>query len=215
MAESLTVKKSVETMMESSLNIEIFKWIHTGAGTRPVVDGLAVFVGKGGPYLLVVLFAVLWFFVDENKKTVLLEATEAMVVGLLINQLIGLFCFHPRPYMIGLGDPLFPHGPETSFPSDHATLMFAAAFYMLLARRWASCGLPLLAVTLLTAWGRVYGGIHFPFDMVGSLMVALLSVGLIWLTARRLKALNERLIRIIDAITGRLIRKAKRAAQEK
>jgi hypothetical protein len=38
---------------------------------------------------------------------------------------------------------------------------------------------------------------------------------LIWLTARRLKALNERLIRIIDAITGRLIRKAKRAAQEK
>jgi len=201
-------------MMESSLNIEIFKWIHAGAGTRPVVDGLAVFFGEGGPYFLAVLFAVLWFFVDKNKKTALLEATEAAIMGLLVNQLIGLFYFHPRPFMVVLCTPLFPHGSETSFPSDHATLLFAAAFYLLFARRWAACGVPLLAVTLLTAWGRVYGGIHFPFDMAGSLMVGLLSVGLARLFTRQLMPLNERLIRIIDPITARLIRLSKRAAKE-
>lgn len=201
--------------MESSLNIEIFKWIHAGAGTRPVVDGLAVFFGEGGPYFLAVLFAVLWFFVDKNKKTALLEATEAAIIGLLVNQLIGLFYFHPRPYMVGLCTPLFPHGPETSFPSDHATLLFTAAFYLLFARRWEACGVPLLAVALLTAWGRVYGGIHFPFDMAGSLFVSLLSAGLLRLSARRLMPLNERLFRIINPITGQLIRISKRAAKER
>jgi len=201
--------------MESSLNIEIFKWIHTGAGTHPVMDGLAVFFGEGGPYFLAVLFAAVWFFVNENKKTALLEATEAAIIGLLVNQLIGLFYFHPRPYMVGLCTPLFPHGPETSFPSDHGTLLFAAAFYLLVARRWAACGVPLMVITLLTAWGLVYSGIHFPFDMAGSLMVGLLSVGLTRLSARRLMPLNERLIRTIDPITGRLIRISKRAAKEK
>lgn len=201
--------------MESSLNIEIFKWIHAGAGTRPVVDGMAVFFGEGGPYFLAVLFAVLWFFVDENKKTVLLEATEAAVVGLLVNQLIGLLYFHPRPYMIGLFTPLFAHGPETSFPSDHATLMFAAAFYLLFARRWAACGIPLLAVTLLTAWGRVYSGVHFPFDMAGSLAVGVISVGLMHLAEKPLNPLNKRLIRISDQWTDRLVRMQKGAAKEK
>lgn len=200
--------------MESSLNIEIFKWIHAGAGTRPVVDGLAVFFGEGGPYFLAVLFAVLWFFVDENKKTALLEATEAAVVGLLINQLIGLLYFHPRPYMVGLCTPLFPHGPETSFPSDHATLLFTAAFYLLFARRWTACGAPLLVIALLTAWGRVYGGIHFPFDMAGSLVVGLISVGLMSLLVKRLHPLNGKLIRIADQLRGRFIRTKNNRARE-
>jgi undecaprenyl-diphosphatase len=197
------------------LNVKIFKWIHSGAGTRPVVDGLAVFFGESGPYLVVVLFAILWFFVGENRKKALLEATEAAVIALLFNQLIGLFYFHPRPYMVDIYcTPLFPHGPETSFPSDHATLMFSVAFYLLMARRWVVCGVPLLAITLLTAWGRVYGGIHFPLDMAGSLMVGLLSVGLTRLAAKLLMPLNERLIRIIDPLTGRLIRITKKAAKK-
>lgn len=143
------------------------------------------------------------------------KKTEKKSISLLVNQLIGLFYFHPRPYMVGLCTPLFPHGPETSFPSDHATLLFASAFYLLFARRWTTCGVPLLAIALLTAWGRIYGGIHFPFDMAGSMVVGLLSVGLTRLTTKLLMPLNERLIRILDSVTGRLIRITKRAAKGK
>jgi hypothetical protein len=118
-----------------------------------------------------------------------------------------------RPYMVGLCTPLFPHGPETSFPSDHATLMFAAAFFLLMGRRWLACGLLLLTVTVLTAWGRVYAGIHFPFDIAGSLVVGLGSVGLMRLVAKPLQPLNERLIRIVDQLTSRLVRLKKRRAR--
>jgi len=51
----------------------------------------------------------------------LLEAIWAAIIGLLVNQLIGFFYFHPRPSIIGLDTPLFQHGLETSFPSDPAT----------------------------------------------------------------------------------------------
>jgi len=196
------------------MNVQIFHWIHAGAGMRPVMDGFAVIFGEGGPYFLVVLFAVFWFFVSQKKKTVLLEATWAAIVGLLVNQLIGLFYFHPRPYMVGLCTPLFPHSPETSFPSDHATLMFAAAFYLLLGRCWAGCGIPLLTVSVLTAWGRVYSGIHFPADIAGSLAVGLMSVGLTRLLAKRIAPLHEKLIRIADQLTDRFGQTKNHGARE-
>lgn len=192
--------------MITNLNVKIFQWIHSGAGDRPLVDGFAVFFGEGGPYLLAALLVVFWFFVGTNKKTALLEATEASVIGLVVNQFIGLFYFHPRPYMVGLCTPLFPHGPETSFPSDHATLIFAAAFYLLMARSWIACGIPVLFIAILTAWGRVYSGIHFPFDMVGSLVVGLASAGLIYWLAEHLHPLNMILIRVSDQLTERIIR---------
>lgn len=194
-------------MIAMNFNMKIFQWIHSGAGERPVVDGFAVFFAEGGPYLLASLFVVLWFFVGKDKKSALLEATQAAIVGLLINQLIGFFYFHPRPYMIDLCTPLFPHGPETSFPSDHVTLMFTAAFYLLTARGWLACGIPLLVVTLLTAWGRVYSGIHFPFDIAGSLVVGLVSTGLMqWWFAERLHPWNTKLIFVSDQLMIHIFR---------
>lgn len=36
--------------------------------------------------------------------------------ALLVNQLIGMVWYHPRPFEIGLGHTLLAHQPETSFP---------------------------------------------------------------------------------------------------
>jgi undecaprenyl-diphosphatase len=188
--------------MAMDLNMRLFQWIHAGAGTHPAMDGIAILLAEGGPYLLAVLFVVLWFFVSKNKKIFLLEATGAAIIGLIINQLIGFFYFHPRPYMVGLCTPLFSHGPETSFPSDHATLMLSAAFYLVLARKFAVLGLPLLAAAILTAWARVYCGIHFPFDMAASIVVALVSTGWMRLLAECIQPFNEQLFLIIDQLTG-------------
>lgn len=193
--------------MANKLNFQAFQWIHAGAGSHRAVDWLAILFAEAGPYLVVTLFVFMWFLVGKNGKIALVEATEAALIGLGINQLIGLFYFHPRPYMLGLCTPLFPHGPETSFPSDHATLMFAATFYLLLVRHWAACGLTLLAFSVMTAWGRIYCGIHFPFDMGGSLVIGLVSAGLVYLLARPFNPLNRKLIQILNQLTSPFIPK--------
>ena len=150
--------------------------------------------------IFVQLFIGLWFFVDKNKKISLLEATGAAVIALIVNQVISLVYFHPRPFMVGLCVPLFHHAPETSFPSDHATLMFTAAFYLILAGKCTAYSIPLLVIAVLTSWGRVYSGIHFPFDMAGSIVVGLVVVGLMRLFTEHLHPLNEKLLHAIDQV---------------
>ena len=72
------------------MNIQLFQWIHKGAGTSPVTDVWAVFFAEGGPFIPMVLSAVLRFLVGKNKKSAFLGATEAAIPGLAVNQLIGL-----------------------------------------------------------------------------------------------------------------------------
>jgi undecaprenyl-diphosphatase len=185
-----------------------------GPGVARSWTALRFFSPKAAPICWRFYLVVIWFLVDKNKKVSLLKATEAPTIGLAVNQLIGFFYFHPRPYMIGLCTPLFPHGPETSFPTDHATLMFAAAFYLLAARGWVACDILLLTVTALTAWGRVYSGIHFPFDMAGSLVVGLASACLMRRIAGRLNPLNAELIQIADRLTSRIFRTKSHGARK-
>ena len=52
--------------MKAELNVQIFRWIHAGAGTRPIVDNIAVFFAENGPYLLAAFFVVMWFFVRNG-----------------------------------------------------------------------------------------------------------------------------------------------------
>jgi len=178
----------------AAMNLHLFRWINTGAGSYPLKDGIAIFFAEAGPYLLIFIFIIAWFRAEDNKRNILIEATEASLVGLFLNQMIGLLYFHPRPYMVGLCTPLIPHALETSFPSDHATLLFSASIYVL--KCWRFQGLILLLIASMTAWSRVYIGIHFPFDMLGSLAAGMLSALLIFRLKLYLSPLNGWIVQI-------------------
>lgn len=184
--------------MLADLNIRLFQWFHVGARNHPFWDGIAIFFSESGPYILMFFFIIAWFLSDDRSKMILIEATEAAIFGLLVNQLIGFFYFYPRPYMLGLYTPLIPHTPETSFPSDHATLLFTASTYLLAFRGCYSLGLLLLSLAIITAWARVYSGIHFPFDMLGSLVVGNMSAFIIFSLGSYLSHLNGWIVRAYD-----------------
>lgn len=180
------------------LNLYLFKWIHTGAGSHPLKDGIAVFFAEAGPYLLMLTFIIAWFSLENDEKGILLEATEASLLGLFLNQVIGLLYFYPRPYMVGLCTPLMPHTLETSFPSDHGTLLFAASIYLIISKRCRFWGLVLFLVAFMAAWARVYCGIHFPFDMVGSLAVGIVAALLVFKFKSQTSPLNRWMVHIYE-----------------
>lgn len=189
------------------MNVALFTWLHEGAGNQPVLDFLSVMAAELTPYLVIACMAIYWFTTDHKGKRVVLEGAAVVAFGLFVNQLITIFYFHPRPYMMGLCKPLIPHAPETSFPSDHVTLLFGAALALLFRSGWKSKGALLLIIAVIGAWGRVYTGLHFPFDMLGSFAVALFAVFILSVIRWALVPLYDQIIRIIDRIEILITRK--------
>lgn len=102
----------------------------------------------------------------------------AAVVALLLNHLLGLVWYEPRPYLSSYHVPLLAaaaHG--NSFPSDH--LAFGGAVVATLfvtRRRWLA--LFSLLVVAGVGWARVMAGIHWPLDVLAGLGLGL-AVGLV------------------------------------
>jgi len=189
------------------MNLELFFQLHAGAGNQPILDFLSVTAAEISPYLVIACMALFCFVTDHKGKQIHLEVTAVVVLGLLINQLITLFYFHSRPFMMDLCTPLIPHAPETSFPSDHATLLFSASLPLLFQPGWRRRGGLLFLVALAGSWGRVYTGLHFPFDIMGSFAVALAGVFVMASMRSRLLPLYDKIIVLIDQVKSLVVRK--------
>ncbi len=137
----------------------------------------ALFIAKFFATYVIWIFPALllagWLRGNKIVREWMLEAAVAGLLGLLINQLVGLLWQHPRPFMIGLGHTLISHVADSSFPSDHLTLLLHPALRASGALL-TLCGIPV-------ALARIYLGVHFPIDMVGATMVA---AGSAWLCQR-------------------------------
>ena len=145
---------------------------------RALTVCVAEFVAQWLVFGAAVLVIALWVWGASRKRYALLAAGVATLIALGINQVIGQLWFHPRPFMIGLGRTLMPHASETSFPSDHATFLWSLGFGLIITGAWRWWGWPIAASGLVVAWSRVYLGLHFPFDMAGSLIVSLAAAAL-------------------------------------
>jgi undecaprenyl-diphosphatase len=124
-------------------------------------------------------------WIRGHARHSLLDAVAAGLIGLGAVQLMGAVAYRPRPFEVGLGLNLMHHLPENSFPSDHATLMFAlAAAFVLSSLRWAGLTVAILGIGV--GWGRVYLGAHYPGDILGGAVLGVLC-------ALAVKRVTERL----------------------
>ncbi len=163
-----------------SLNLQLFTMINADAVLHGPRLMLAIVVAEYLIYLVPILLVFLWLrtAVPEVRSRLLFAFAAAMLaVG--INQLIGLVYFHPRPFMIGMGHTWLGHAADSSFPSDHVTILVSVGLALIFDRTTRRAGLFFLLLAPTVAWARVYLGIHFPFDMAGAVAVALLTVGLL------------------------------------
>jgi undecaprenyl-diphosphatase len=73
--------------------------------------------------------------------------------------------------MIGLGHSWTYHAPDSSFPSDHVTVLASVGLTLLFGGTFRLAA-AVLMLGLAIAWARVFVGVHFPLDMVGAVAVA-------------------------------------------
>lgn len=121
--------------------------------------------------LVPLLMLCFWLWGDHARRSLALKACLVALLGVTANQAISVLWPHPRPFMIELGHTWIPHAADSSFPSDHMTVLAGVGITLLLdgLMGW---GLAILGIGLCVAWARVFLGVHFPFDMIGAIAVA-------------------------------------------
>ncbi len=185
--------------MFETLNTTLFLWLNAPATPNPVILLLARAAAAWAIYAIALLMVLLWIRGALALRKRLFLAGFSAALALAVNLTIASLYYHPRPFEIGLGHQFLAHAAETSFPSDHATVLFAIAFSMLLSGGYGIWSITALLAALATAWGRVYLGIHWPFDMAGSAIIAITVAGLLQLGKRAgLLLVAERVIFYYD-----------------
>lgn len=167
------------------LNRALFLKINASPDTAPWAIGVAKLVANYLIYAIPALLVIYWLWGSEAKRTLALKACLVAMLGVGLNQLIGLAWQHPRPFMIGLGHAWVLHAADSSFPSDHMTVFVGIGISLLFGGEILA-GILTLATGMAVAWSRVFLGVHFPLDMLGSIGIACLSYALILPVWRRM-----------------------------
>jgi len=158
-----------------ALNQSLFLWIHHFAGRYVFLDVAGIFFANYLAYLMVVAFLVLAYYeVGWRKKFyVLCEGALAVILARgILTELIRLFYYHPRPFVVFNFTPLIAES-GSSFPSGHMMLFFALAVTVWYVNR--AWGVWFLALSAVIGVARIYVGVHWPLDILGGAVIGLAS----------------------------------------
>ena len=91
---------------------------------------------------------------------------------ILTNQLLAMIKFRDRPfYHLNINKLIEPLS-EKSFPSDHAAVAFAIAVAIYFYNK--KLGSILIFCAFLISLARIYGGVHYPLDVIAGAIVGTL-----------------------------------------
>ena len=189
--------------MIEQLNMALFHMINQYAGLNPLVDTFAILSAQYMPIIFVMALIWLWIKKGTTTKNIVLYSLYAGIVGLAINYIIGLLYFHPRPFMLHAGTLLFPYSADSSFPSDHTTLMLSIGLTMSYFKETRKIGIILMILGLIGGFSRVFAGVHFPLDIIGSLGVSIIISLVIYYLKDNLTPLNRKIEGIYSKISRR------------
>lgn len=130
--------------------------------------------------LYAVVFLLGWFLLprrETKKRHALVVAGISGILALVINMIIGGIWFRPRPFTVlpkGTFVQLIPHPPDSSFPSDHVSGGFGFS-----SASWGRASVAIqwifTVLTVIVMFARVYVGVHWPTDVLGGMVVGLVS----------------------------------------
>lgn len=160
----------------------IENWNHTLFGLlRGMPDMPASLVAAGVwlaelPVYIAVLLMLVYVLRSKDYRCLGALAVALSCAG-VFKFVLSRYAYHARPFEAGFGSSLIQHAADSSFPSSHVTFVLVLAVICATRGQWRLTGFIAL-LGLVMAWARVFVGVHWPFDMLGALVVAI-ACGLI------------------------------------
>lgn len=160
-------------MSLDQLNLQLFHILNVPDQASIWMINYASLIAHDLVYLFLLIFAIAWFRGSYEVKTGIIKAFIFTAITLLMSEVLSAVLNTPRPFMMDVGRTLIEHAPTGSFPSNHMSIFSGIAFaYYFSPQR--DLGRILIWTAWLVAWSRVYVGVHFPIDMLGAFLMAVI-----------------------------------------
>jgi undecaprenyl-diphosphatase len=186
----------------------VFFWINGLAGRVAAIDGIIktlscdLFV----PVVMFLILVTVWFYGrdqerrERHQRAVLCSLTAMGFSNLVVYILNAALPDRLRPFeafpaKVNL---IFYPPTDPSFPSNAAAAAFALAMGIWIYDR--RLGYILLIPAIIISFGRVYMGVHYPLDIVGGFLSAILATGIAWLVLRLCEPVISRFLRFARAV---------------
>jgi undecaprenyl-diphosphatase len=165
-------------------------WITGFVGKVPVLDGAMSLFASDFFIPVSICLVMLGLWIGHPNPTrrqeiqrLVIDASVAIGISTLVVRILNMWDFWPRPFLVA--DPVLsesaeraalivfylPHDP--TFPSNAATIAFAAATAIFLGHRKA--GAVLYFMAFLWVFARFYAGIHFFIDLAGGAVIGVIT----------------------------------------
>jgi undecaprenyl-diphosphatase len=178
--------------LASDLDTWFFMGVNVGL-SNPFLDKVMPWVTEKHHFvapLVILLLALLLWGGQHGRQTLLL----ALILVILTDQtgnLLKLLLARVRPcHVVPTAHLLVGCTASGSFPSNHVLNLFAQS--TLLALQWGWPASPAFLVAAIVAYSRVYVGVHYPGDVIGSA-----GIGIVWgwLVSRGALEVNRRWVK--------------------
>ena len=187
------------------LDYTLFAAVNDYASRWPWLDSTArIFLNDYFvPTLLAIVLLMLWFDGATSaqrsikQRAVLVGALSAALANILL-KITNLLYFRPRPFEGHEPTLLFYQPTDSSLPSNAAALGFSiAAGVWIYQRTW---GWFLLVIASVFGLSRIFGGVHYPLDVLAG---AVLGCASAWIIHRQ-KTLVDSLLSLIVRLANKL-----------
>ena len=159
-------------------------------GKYLLVDWLFIFLAEALIYIIIIVSLIYLARIKEWKKRAEIFLLGALAVILsrgIITPILEHLINSPRPFVVTGIEPLIQHAATSSFPSGHIAFILPIAITLWYINRkagwWAYAGVFLIGVS------RVAIGVHWPTDILGGILVGIISF---FVAQRLLKGVLEK-----------------------
>lgn len=150
---------------------------------NPILDKIMVAITTlGDAGIFWIILAIVLIFIKKTRRCGILMLLS-MVAGLIVgNGVLKNVIARSRPCWINPNIPLLiPNPDDFSFPSGHTLASFESAIMIFLHnKRWGAVA---LIIATLISFSRLYLFVHFPTDVLGAILLAVvisISLNYLW-----------------------------------
>ena len=159
-----------------TLEIAVYHWLHSFSGHNPSIDDGILFCANYLP-LIAAAGAIIYLLIEDllkkKKVIIFLNAAIAILVSRFVfTALLRQLVKRARPYTLPGAHSLF-QTIGTSFPSAHATILFAGSTVLFMYNKKA--GIVLYILSGIVCLARIVAGVHYPSDILAGAAVGTLT----------------------------------------